>query len=341
MLSFLSPKSAPKTPLDFVALGDTVVDEFIELEEARVHCGIDDAECTISMRWGDKIPFKSAVLVAGVGNSANAAVSASRLGLSAALITDIGRDRDGEEVISALKKEALDDRFIKLHDGKRTNHHYVLSYESERTILVKHEEYERVFPKNLPAPKALYLSSLGDVPDAYYDAIAEYAEAHPDMLFAFQPGTFQMKMGTDRLKRIYARADIVFCNKEESQRILKSESTEIKELLAGMRALGAKKAVITDGRNGAHASDGEHVWFVPMYPDEREPKERTGAGDAFSSTVAAALVSGATFDEALLWGPINSMSVVQEIGAQKGLLTKEAMLAFRKNAPQSYQATAL
>lgn len=338
MLSFFSSKPSSHKNLDFVALGDTVVDEFIELEEARVNCNIDDSACTISMRWGDKIPFKSAELVAGVGNSANAAVSASRLGLSSALITDIGQDRDGEEVMRALSQESLDTRFVKQHPGKRTNHHYVLSYESERTILVKHEEYDRAFPANLPAPKALYLSSLGEVPDAYYDAIADYAESHPDMLFAFQPGTFQMKMGTDRLKRIYARADIVFCNKEESQRILKSDSTDIKVLLAGMHALGAKKAVITDGRNGAHASDGEHVWFVPMYPDERAPKERTGAGDAFSSTVAAALVTGASFEEALLWGPINSMSVVQEVGAQKGLLTRSALTALRNSAPETYKA---
>lgn len=340
MLSLFSSKSALKKGLEFVAIGDTVVDEFIELEEARVNCDIDDAACTISMRWGDKIPFKSAELVAGVGNSANAAVSASRLGLSSALITDIGRDHDSEEIMRALSKESLGTRFIKQHEGRRTNHHYVLSFESERTILVKHEEYERSFPNTLPEPTVLYLSSLGEVPDAYYDAIADYAERHPNMLFAFQPGTFQMKMGTERLKRIYARADIVFCNKEESQRILKSDATDIKVLLEGMHALGAKKAVITDGRNGAHASDGERVWFVPMYPDKRAPKERTGAGDAFSSTVAAALALGQPFEEALLWGPINSMSVVQEVGAQKGLLTKEALLAFRKTAPDTYVVSA-
>jgi sugar/nucleoside kinase (ribokinase family) len=78
-----------------------------------------------------------------------------------------------------------------------------------------------------------------------------------------------------------------------------------------------------------------------MYPDERGPFERTGAGDAFASTVAAALALGKPLEEALLWGPINSMSVVQEVGAQKGLLTREALLSYLDKAPASYTVTPL
>ena len=69
-------------PFDILAIGDVVIDAFIKLKDARVHCNIKDEECEICMRWGDKIPFESATVVPGVGNCANAAVSASRLGLS-------------------------------------------------------------------------------------------------------------------------------------------------------------------------------------------------------------------------------------------------------------------
>jgi ribokinase len=74
-----------------------------------------------------------------------------------------------------------------------------------------------------------------------------------------------------------------------------------------------------------------------MYPDNREPKERTGAGDAFASSVTAALALGKPFREALLWGPINSMAVVQEIGAQKGLLTRKELEGFLAQAPAEYK----
>jgi sugar/nucleoside kinase (ribokinase family) len=74
-----------------------------------------------------------------------------------------------------------------------------------------------------------------------------------------------------------------------------------------------------------------------MYPDTRPPFERTGAGDAFASSVTAALAMGRPLEEALLWGPINSMSVVQEVGAQKGLLSREKLEEFLKNAPVEYR----
>jgi len=77
---------------------------------------------------------------------------------------------------------------------------------------------------------------------------------------------------------------------------------------------------------------------MPMYPDPAPPVDRTGAGDSFSSTFTTAIALGMTPAEALSWGPINSMSVVQHIGAQKGLLTREALLEFMADAPEEYKA---
>ncbi len=329
-------------PVDFLAIGDPVVDEFIKLKEASVHCDIDSEACTISMRWGDKIPFEQAILIAGVGNAANAAVSAKRLGLSSALLGIVGTDRYGEDVMEVYRKEGLDTTYMERQSNAPTNHHYVLWYESERTILVKHEAYTYVFPTDLPAPKTLYLSSLAEeVGDAYYSALATYLEEHDDIFFAFQPGTFQIKVGIERLKRIYTRSDIFFCNKEESGRILKTETTDMKALLAGLHALGPRYVVITDGRNGAYGFNGTQSFFVPMYPDTRPPFERTGAGDAFASAVVSALTLGKTFEEALPWGPIDSMSVVQDIGAQRGLLTREKLEAYLTSAPDTYRISPL
>ncbi len=96
--------------------------------------------------------------------------------------------------------------------------------------------------------------------------------------------------------------------------------------------------VITDGSKGAYALDGERVWFMPIYPDPAPPVDRTGAGDAFASTFTAAIALGHDVKTALAWGPINSMSVVQYIGAQKGLLTQKELEAFLAKAPADYVA---
>jgi len=96
--------------------------------------------------------------------------------------------------------------------------------------------------------------------------------------------------------------------------------------------------VITDDRKGAYAAnDAGNFWHVPMYPDSRPPFERTGAGDAFASSVVAALALEKPLEEGLLWGPINSMSVVQEVGAQKGLLSREKLESYLKDAPAEYK----
>ncbi len=327
--------------LDFLAIGDTVVDEFIRLKDATVHCDIDTSNCTISMRWGDKIPFEFAVVLAGVGNSANAAVAAARLGLSSALMATIGKDEDGGLIMDAFAKESLDTRYITHVEGKATNHHYVLWYENERTILVKPEPYEYAFPMDIEAPKAVYLSSLGDAQQQYYEDMAAWLTNHPETHLTFQPGTFQMKMGVEKLHAIYARTNLLVVNKDEAARILESKETDLMTLLSGLHTLGPKLVVMTDNTNGAYASDGTNRWYVPMYPDDRKAYERTGAGDAFSSTLTAALALGKSFEEALLWGPVNSMGVVQEIGAQRGLFSREALEAHLTRAPESYKLSPL
>lgn len=326
---------------DILAIGDPVIDNFIKLKDARVNCDINDENCMLSMRFADKIPYESATEVAGVGNAANAAVANARLGLASAFLGYIGDDENGGKIRAALAGERVDTSLLKAVSGKHTNYHFVLWYESERTILIKHELFEYEVPALAEPPKWLYLSSLGENSLPYHAALVEWLARCPDTKLVFQPGTFQMKFGTQALAEVYARADLFFCNKEEAERILDSKEEDPKALMAAMHALGPKTVIITDGRKGAYASDGAGQWLVPMYPDERAPYERTGAGDAFASTVVAALALDKPLEEALLWGPINAMEVVQEVGAQKGLLIRKTLEDFLAKAPGSYTLTAL
>ncbi len=326
--------------MDFIAIGDCTVDEFIKLEEAQVNCTIDSDECTISMKWGDKIPYEKSVLVPGVGNAANAAVSAARLGLSTGFISNVGGDRYGEEIVEVFEKEHVDTRYVRKNEGLGTNHDYVLWFNAERTILVKHEDYPYAMPESLEAPKWFYLSSAGRS-ESFHAEVAAWCAAHPETRLAFQPSTFEMSMGVEKLADLYRVTELVACNKEEAERILALGPTDVKELLAKMHALGPRMVLITDGPNGAYASDGTAVYQVPMYPDTKPPVDRTGAGDATTSTIVVALALGKPLDEALLWGPVNSMAVVQEIGAQKGLLTREGLEALLAKAPADYHVTTI
>ncbi len=320
---------------DFIGIGDTVTDAFIHLKEASVHCDINKENCQICMRFGDKIPYEEVYVVPGVGNSANAAVAASRLGLTSALLSNVGDDYYGQECIDALKKEKVGTEFIVKNKGKKTNYHYVLWFDSDRTILIKHQEYNYLLP-DIGSPPWMYLSSLGPNSLPFHDELEKYLKERPEIKLAFQPGTYQMKFGKERLAYFYQRAEVFMCNKEEAQRILGTDEHDVKKLLTMIAVLGPKIAVITDGPTGAYAYQGSDAWFMPSYPDPKPPLQRTGAGDAFSSTFTVAIALGLGVTEGLRWAPINSMSVVQDIGARAGLLTREKLEEYLKNAPNNY-----
>lgn len=324
--------------LDFLAVGDIVTEPFIKLIEAETHCELDAEKCTICMRFGDKIPYESATLVPAVGNASNAAVAAARLGLRSALRAYVGNDQYGAECLGVLAQEGVSTEYVVTERGKQTNYHYVLWYGNERTILVKHEDFSYEAPVLDHQPKWLYLSSLAANSLPYHQALMRMLDTIPDTRLAFQPGTFQMKLGADALLPLYKRSDLFFCNKEEAALILNLSSVpEIGFLLDGIRAFGPAIVLITDGTNGAYALAGNKRFRIPMYPDVRGPFERTGAGDAFASTIVSALAAGKPLEEALLWGPINSMAVVQEVGAQKGLLTRAQIESYLHAAPPEYR----
>jgi len=328
--------SEKENKIDFLAIGDIVIDAFIRLKDAHVHCKIDTNACELCLRFGDKVPYESVTVVPAVGNSPNAAVSAARLGLKTGLITNIGDDRHGDECLESLRENKVSTEHITREKGKNTNYHYVLWYDIDRTILIKHAEFNYKLPQ-LRNVSWIYLSSLANNSFSYHLEIVEYLKNNPETKLAFQPGTFQIKLGAEKLKEIYARAEILFCNLEEAEIISGLQSKNVLELSKSIVALGPKIVSISDGPNGAYLYYNNELWHLPIYPDIAPPFERTGAGDAFSSTFTAALALGKSPLEAFTWGPINSMSVVQYVGAQKGLLTQEKLKEYLKNAPDNYK----
>ncbi len=321
-------------PLDILAVGDVVTDAFIRLQDASVHCKIDNSACELCVRFGDKVPYESVEEVRAVGNSANAAVSASRLGLKTALIAAVGDDIHGKNCLETLVKNGVETAYITISKEYPTNYHYVLWYDVERTILVKHAPFTYTIPHDMTPPKWVYLSSMGESAKDFMFEVVDYLHLHPEVKLAFQPGTFQMKLGLETMRPIYARADFLCLNVEETQRVLGTQESDKKKLLSMLHELGPKTIIMTDGINGAYAFDHGDMYFMPVYP--HTPFERTGAGDAYSSTIVSCLARGMTMSEALLWAPVNSMSVVQYVGAQKGLLNETQLKAFLTRAPKDY-----
>jgi ribokinase len=328
-----------KREIDLVGVGDLVVDTFIELNDAWIEDDNPAQSRELCMHFGDKLPYKKAVTIYGTGNSINAAHAAKKLGLSTAIITDTGNGELSKACLNQLKKNNIDTSYVTRHANQDTNHNFVLRFREDRTILVHHNEYNYSLPKNLKIiPKWIYLSSLSKNSLDYHQEIINYLNRNPQIKLAFQPGTFQIKLGYEKLKELYQKSNIFFCNKEEAQKILNTKEENISKLLEMLHELGPKMVVITDGPAGAYVFDGVKKFHGPMFPDIAPPVDRTGAGDAFSSTFTSAIILGKDIETALKWAPINSMSVVQYIGAQAGHLTISEIEGFLKNAPENYKA---
>ncbi len=333
-----------KKQLDVLAVGDVVTDAFIDLIEKYeyVDQDPDGKGPMLNIPLGTKIPYDHAEVIEGVGNAPNASVSFARLGLNSGLVSNVGSDDWGKDIIRALKKNGVDTRFVHENPGKVSNYHYVLWFKEERTILIKHEAYDYNWPKfrKSDIPRWIYFSSIAENAMEYHDEMSDWLDENPDVKLAFQPGTFQMSEKlSERMLRLYRRAEVVALNREEATDVFGANHEDVNDQLNKMHEAGIKIALVTDGPNGAYASDGTKRWKMPLYPDPSAPKERTGAGDAFASTFTAALMKGADVPSALLWAPINSMNVVQHVGAQEGLLTEDQIEYYLRNAPQYYHPT--
>lgn len=317
---------------DLISIGDASLDAFIAPIEHEAFCTLDREQCLICFNYADKIPVSELDFSIG-GNAANNAVGVSRLGLKTAILATTGSDQTGERIKKALESEGVTTQFIDIKEGKISNYSTVVRYSGERTIFVYHAPYDYKFPDNPPLSHWAYLTSMGRGFEPYYAKVVEWAKQNKTKI-AFNPGSYQMKAGLTALKDIFPLLEVLFVNKEEATKFMNdANSADEKQLLAGMIQLGAKKAVITDGPNGSFAFDGEKYYRAGVLPVDAY--ERTGAGDAFATGCIAALVDGRDMSEAILWGTVNSASVIGHIGPQAGLLTKEQLPEWLDRAKSS------
>ena len=322
-----------KTDFDVVGIGDIVIDAFIRLNIGHLEETAHGVEYCIP--YGTKTPYEFVTEVPAVGNTPNAMVAMSRLGLNTALLSFVGNDQHGKECLKRLEEEKISTMLMRTEDGKATNYHYVLWYKDDRTILIKHENFT-VSLGDIGKPKWVYLSSIAETAMNIHFELLDYLTKNPDVKLAFQPGTFQLKK-KDELMEIYKRCDCVCMNKEEAEQFLATEERDIKVLLDGLMKINGKIVIITDGPNGSYIKYDNTYLFMPLFPDIGPAYDRTGAGDAFFSTFIAYLAKGYDEAEAFKRAPINSMNVVQHVGAQEGLLTEDVLEKYLKEAPDSYK----
>src|SRR3989344_9241771 len=276
---------------DLISIGDCVIDTFIFLEDAEVYTN-KKGDTMVGMRYGDKIPVGSGGMSMVAGNAANNAVGSARLKLKTAIYTNVGNlddDSADDRIKAKFKKEGIDIRYVVENANLPSNHHVVLSFKGERTILIYHQPWKFNLP-DLDPSRWIYLTSLSPsyVESNVMDQLINYLE-RTNANLVYNPGTFQIKNGVKKSPRLLSLTKVFIVNKEEAKHILGLEGKTIpmKKLLAGLLELGPKMVIITDGKVGSFSSDGENSYQLGIFPAKLV--EMTGSGDAFATGVLSAL----------------------------------------------------
>jgi sugar/nucleoside kinase (ribokinase family) len=308
----------PKPQL--ISIGDTTLDCFLFPHEAEAVCELKTEECLLCFNYGDKVPLQNIRFSIG-GNAANLAVGATKLGLRTQLYTTLGDDYSGQQLRYQLSIAGIDTTYLFTQPHTNSNYSAIISFGSERTILSYHQPRTYQWTSPQPAPPWVYLTSMGDNFQDFYHRCAHWVKTH-HLKLGFNPGSRQLRAGTDSLKPILQNTHVLLVNFEEAQTLLQTKDKRLPQLLAGLRRLGPQIVVITLSTQGSCVSDG-HQSLKAGILSQAPVTERTGAGDAFSTGFLSALIHNQDLATALKWGTINSASVIGHIGSQSGLLPKD------------------
>jgi len=319
---------------DVTTIGDTFEDVFVEPSEVRVK---NDPSFTsgkaIVFELGEKIPLSSVHYDVG-GSACNMAVGFQRLALNTAIVSLIGEDTPAEKIEARLEEEGVQTNQMIKNKKMQTNFSIVIRCDLGRTILVYRglPDYSGLRLKKSLRSKWIFLAPVGKGADEIErDVISQVAEKNTKL--AWNPGAVQIKKGAGHYKNILSNLSVLFLNREESIKFLnRSVRPNEEECAKKLFSFGAKLIVITNGKSGATAYDGEHFYKVPALPNVIRV-DSTGAGDSFAAGFLEKFITCnwspdknlELVPDALFQGIANSSSVITKVGAQAGLLDKTKM----------------
>ncbi len=313
------PHEIKTIQLDLLTIGDCSIDLFMKVPDEAV--GISNEPANICFTHGSKIMvegFQTSIS----GNSVNVASGTSLLGIKTGIYSETGDDQNAKRIKNELDGRNVDTSLLMQNANTDTALHSVIVYKGERTIFSYHGN-RKYSLKTWDKPKFIYYTSLGAGFEEFQEELTKYLKDNHDIGLVFNPGTFQMASGVNSLKNILSCTDLLILNKEEAMKLTNvqnANNSDLQHLHKELQKLGVKLSVITDGKYGATAYDGNKLFAQEPYSDNRPVIDMTGAGDAFSAGFIAAIIYGKSLEEALKWGVVNSGCQIKAIGAVEGML---------------------
>ena len=255
------------------------------------------------------------------GSGANAAIAFARYGHESIYIGNLTHDPAGEAILERLDREGIDTSYLNYpNHGVTSCSVILLDTKSRNSTVLAHRgissngKYLQADDLDTIQPDWLYAGSL----DGDMDTLRAFFEKARslDAQIAFHPGPAEIREQA-KLIGLLEDANTLIVNKREAAELV--PGVVLTELLARL-ANYCPTVIITDGEMGAIATNGERIYRLSVY-EQVKAKDINGAGDAFAAGYLAKIADGVSFEDALHFAAANGAAVVQEYGAEAGLLT--------------------
>jgi len=307
---------------DVISIGSAVRDVFILNQDLKYpHRALSPFDPRII---GDKIAVKDVYFDIGGGGS-NTAATFANLGLKTALLSRVGDDLAGQEVLRVMKKFKVNLDLVEVDKKEETGYSIIfLNQDRDRTALVFRGAADFKHIKKIPLHKLnarwLFITTLnGNL--TLLRQIFKTAQ-QKKIKIAWNPGNVELAYGQQKLKPFLKQAQVVFLNLKETKTLLKSRARKIERLFDQLFKLSPTTIwCITGGKQGAWIGQTNKILWADIL--DYKVVNATGAGDAFGSGFVAGLILyHNNLKKAFQLAMLNSNSVVTKMGAKHGLLKK-------------------
>jgi sugar/nucleoside kinase (ribokinase family) len=256
------------------------------------------------MRQGSDVPGRITRLPGGV--AMNIAMAAARFGLRPALLTAIGRDAEGDELIGACESLGMDLAHIYRSDDLPTDRY--MAVEGANGLIAAIADAHSLEAAGAKILRPLTEGPLGDAQAPYQGRIALDGNLTRELLEtiasspAFAAADLRVAPASpgkaERLRPFltHGRA-MLYVNLEEAGLLCQTSFDDAATAAQGLIARGAARVAVTDGGRSAAECDGRDM--VIGTPPEVLVTRVTGAGDTFMAAHIAAEAEGAPRQQAL------------------------------------------
>lgn len=290
---------SPATPSRIVCIGGAAIDRTYRL--------------AAPVRLGTSNPSSGAVSFGGVAR--NVAETLARLGDAVALVSLVGDDTAGADLLAALAASGVDAAGVERADGSATAE-YAAVIEPDGTLVAGLAAMD-LFARLDAGFVARALPRLADArlvfaeANVAADGLSALVEAARDASWRLALDAVSVAKSA-RLPQDLRGVAVLFCALDEAQ-ALTGASGPPEDLARALRARGGAAAVVTLGAEGLVVADEARVVRMAALP--ATVVDVTGAGDALVAGTVHRLARGAPLAEALLTGRALARLAVSSPGA--------------------------